>query len=126
MVKESCTNGQGMRPNSGDCSGYQMCNHGEWVSMSCADGLYWNAELGICDWPANVRCALPESPEEVVAQPEPSPPSTEAPIVSTTSPAPAASPSTTLAPAKPETVATTSNPSAASASGIFDIIKMLI
>jgi hypothetical protein len=31
-----------------------------------------------------------------------------------------------LAPAKPETEATTSKPSSPSASGIFDIIKMLI
>lgn len=115
-VKESCTNGQGLRPNPSDCSGYQMCNHGQWVSMSCADGLYWNAELAICDWPANVRCALPESsqpapqPSSTTAAPEPSVVTSAAPTSpepSTTSAAPAA-PSTTLA---PETAATPSPPS---------------
>ncbi|XP_046655141.1 probable chitinase 10 [Daphnia pulicaria] len=127
-VKESCTNGQGLRPNPSDCSGYQMCNHGQWVSMSCADGLYWNAELAICDWPANVRCALPESsqpapqPSSTTAAPEPSVVTSAAPASpepSVTSAAPAspepsvtsaapAVPSTTLA---PETAATPSPPS---------------
>ncbi|XP_050082117.1 probable chitinase 10 [Anopheles aquasalis] len=53
-------------PFPGDCSQYLVCNWGRLESASCADGLHWNQQLHICDWPANARCsqgAIPESTE---------------------------------------------------------------
>ncbi|XP_058056417.1 probable chitinase 10 [Anopheles bellator] len=53
-------------PYPGDCSQYLVCNWGRLESASCANGLHWNQQLRICDWPASARCsqgAIPESTE---------------------------------------------------------------
>uniref|UniRef100_A0A182QY58 chitinase n=1 Tax=Anopheles farauti TaxID=69004 RepID=A0A182QY58_9DIPT len=56
-------------PFPGDCNQYLVCNWGRLESASCADGLHWNQQLKICDWPANAKCAqtggVPESTENI-------------------------------------------------------------
>uniref|UniRef100_A0A182LZU2 Chitinase n=1 Tax=Anopheles culicifacies TaxID=139723 RepID=A0A182LZU2_9DIPT len=55
-------------PFPGDCNQYLVCNWGRLESASCADGLHWNQQLKICDWPANAKCAqggIPESTENI-------------------------------------------------------------
>lgn len=39
-----------------DCSVFYFCDHGNAVQMSCLDGLHFNPELHVCDWPQNVGC----------------------------------------------------------------------
>ena len=95
-----------MRPDPADCSGYQICLHDFWVNQRCPSGLYWNAEFGICDWPANVRCAIPESASTAAPVTEaPAAPSTAAPTVAQTeAPAPSSEapiPVVTAPPAPP-------------------------
>ncbi len=120
-----------MRPDPTDCTGYQICVHGVWVTQNCPDGLYWNAQFGICDWPSNVRCAIPESastaaPEAEAsipdapssAAPSTAAPSTPAPAPSSEAPAPVVT--ATPAPSQPGT-AVTSAP--ASSSGKMFHIK---
>lgn len=97
-----CLNGQAMRPNPDDCSGYQICNHGVWQNQKCADGLHWNAEFSICDWPSNVRCAITNTPSVTTPQAL----ATEAPQLSTTTPRPPIS-STTPAPSPVPVVTST-------------------
>ncbi len=54
-------------PNTADCSTYFSCSNGVAILLYCPDGLYFNAELNLCDWPRNVDtkdCTQPESEEE--------------------------------------------------------------
>ncbi len=43
-------------PVPGDCSSFYWCSNGVPILMHCPDGLYFNAEWDVCDWPQNVRC----------------------------------------------------------------------
>lgn len=43
-------------PNPSDCSSYCRCDWGNAVWVACPDGLHFNAELEVCDWPANAGC----------------------------------------------------------------------
>ncbi len=43
-------------PNPEDCSSYFSCSNGVPILMHCPDGLYFNDELDVCDWPRNVSC----------------------------------------------------------------------
>uniref|UniRef100_A0A182S9A2 chitinase n=1 Tax=Anopheles maculatus TaxID=74869 RepID=A0A182S9A2_9DIPT len=55
-------------PYPGDCNQYLVCNWGRLESASCADGLHWNQQLKICDWPSNAKCSqggIPESTENI-------------------------------------------------------------
>jgi len=44
-------------PSPVDCSKYYVCVHSEPVEMSCPEGLWFDRELNVCDFPANVDCA---------------------------------------------------------------------
>ncbi|KAA0201201.1 hypothetical protein HAZT_HAZT007542 [Hyalella azteca] len=37
-----------------ECNEYYECEHGEPVQKFCADGLYYNADTGFCDFPSHV------------------------------------------------------------------------
>ena len=39
-----------------DCSMYNECVNGEYITRGCANGLHWNSVLSICDWPASAKC----------------------------------------------------------------------
>lgn len=39
-----------------DCTKFYICDHGDPVSQECPDGLHWNRDLNICDWPLSAGC----------------------------------------------------------------------
>ncbi len=41
-------------PNPEDCSSFFSCSNGVPILMHCPDGLYFNDELDVCDWPQAV------------------------------------------------------------------------
>lgn len=43
-------------PNPEDCGSYYICDWGTPVYMPCPEGLHFNAELQVCDWPGNAGC----------------------------------------------------------------------
>jgi hypothetical protein len=43
-------------PNPEDCGSYYVCNWGEAILMPCPAGLHFNAQLHVCDWPADAGC----------------------------------------------------------------------
>ena len=43
-------------PNPADCSTFFSCSNGVPILMHCPDGLHFNPELDVCDWPQNVGC----------------------------------------------------------------------
>ncbi|XP_050505597.1 peritrophin-1-like [Diabrotica virgifera virgifera] len=55
-----------------DCSQFWQCTEGKPIIQNCPQGLQFNTELNICDWPSNARCAndddrnnkIPEEKEE--------------------------------------------------------------
>ncbi|XP_052068560.1 acidic mammalian chitinase-like [Mytilus californianus] len=47
----------GFYPVPTDCSKYYRCYPGGAVQGSCQQGLYWNTNINICDWPRNVDCS---------------------------------------------------------------------
>ena len=42
--------------NTQDCSTYFWCVNGQIVKMDCPNGLQFNLDAGICDWPQNSDC----------------------------------------------------------------------
>ena len=46
-------------PNPGDCSTFFLCSNGVPILMHCQDGLHFNAELDVCDWPQDAGCEAP-------------------------------------------------------------------
>ncbi|CAL7945675.1 unnamed protein product [Xylocopa violacea] len=45
-------------PNPDDCGSYYSCNEGKAWLLNCSEGLHFNAELNVCDWPQNVNCEI--------------------------------------------------------------------
>lgn len=45
-------------PNPLDCGSFCKCDWGQPNYFQCLEGLHFNAELQICDWPANAGCEL--------------------------------------------------------------------
>ncbi|XP_020802011.1 tenascin [Drosophila serrata] len=45
---ECCTDGE-TEIDPDDCTKYRVCCHGEFVSKSCEDGMYWNSDTGKCE-----------------------------------------------------------------------------
>ncbi len=43
-------------PNPANCSTFYSCSDGVPILMHCPDGLHFNAELDVCDWPENAGC----------------------------------------------------------------------
>ena len=44
-------------PSVSDCGSYYMCDAGlNPVLMNCPDGLFWDENLNVCNWPENVEC----------------------------------------------------------------------
>ncbi|XP_022107744.1 chitotriosidase-1-like, partial [Acanthaster planci] len=41
-----------------DCAGYYHCAGGKTYRFSCGGDLYWNAQVGGCDYPSNVQCTI--------------------------------------------------------------------
>ncbi|GLV44511.1 Chitinase 10 [Carabus blaptoides fortunei] len=53
--KSPCESGS-YSPHAEDCSQYMMCLWGKYETFSCANGLNWNNEKQICDWPEAAKC----------------------------------------------------------------------
>lgn len=49
-------------PNPDDCSSYYACNRGTSFLMKCNEGLEFNAELKVCDWPEKAHCHVSPRP----------------------------------------------------------------
>lgn len=47
-----------------NCGSYLFCIHGEEKVHKCPEGLHYNREQKICDWPANAKCNTPEPVQE--------------------------------------------------------------
>ncbi|XP_017059382.1 uncharacterized protein LOC108100140 [Drosophila ficusphila] len=45
---ECCKEGE-TKVDEEDCTKYQVCCHGEFVSKSCGSGDYWNSEIELCE-----------------------------------------------------------------------------
>lgn len=43
-------------PNPDSCTSFCKCDWGSVYYFECPAGLEFNAELQICDWPANAHC----------------------------------------------------------------------
>ena len=43
-------------PSPVDCSKYYVCVQSEAIEMDCPEGLWFNNELNVCDFPENVAC----------------------------------------------------------------------
>ena len=43
-------------PSPVDCSKFYVCTHNGPFEMSCPEGLWFNTELNVCDYPENVVC----------------------------------------------------------------------
>ena len=43
-------------PSPTDCSKYYVCVHSQPIEMSCPEGLWWDNELNVCNFPENVTC----------------------------------------------------------------------
>lgn len=48
--------GNGYVPYPGRCQDYLLCLYGTLQAGTCANGLHWNTQANICDWPANAKC----------------------------------------------------------------------
>lgn len=42
--------------NPEDCNSYYECIGNDWQLMHCAEGLEWNQEANVCDYPENAHC----------------------------------------------------------------------
>lgn len=45
-------------PNPKDCGSYYVCVGLDPVLMKCSDGLEFNPELEVCDWPQSANCTI--------------------------------------------------------------------
>ena len=43
-------------PSPVDCSKFYVCTHNGPFEMNCPEGLWFNTELNVCDYPENVVC----------------------------------------------------------------------
>lgn len=39
-----------------DCTKFYICSNGQLVPKKCPNGLHWNKDLNICDWPLSAKC----------------------------------------------------------------------
>ncbi|MFE0757138.1 carbohydrate-binding module family 14 protein [Inquilinus sp. NPDC058860] len=57
--KLDCTDlPNGEYPNPETCTAFCYCVWGESVWTDCPDGLFFNPELKVCDWPQNSGCKI--------------------------------------------------------------------
>jgi hypothetical protein len=42
--------------NVDDCSSFFMCSNGVPILQKCPEGLHFDADLYVCDWPQSVGC----------------------------------------------------------------------
>ena len=62
-----CNDGKHFTSHESDCNKYYQCNsHGKYEERACANGLHWNQEKSVCDWPEAGGCNI-EAGNEVAA-----------------------------------------------------------
>lgn len=67
-----------LRPNVYNCSTFYLCSQGVPELLECPQGLHYNAELRVCDFPYRAKCAeLPLPVPTEAATSEDVPPATE-------------------------------------------------
>ena len=50
-----CPKPDGLFPSE-ECSQFIHCSNGIAYLKDCPDGLHFNAQILVCDWPENVKC----------------------------------------------------------------------
>lgn len=55
-VNLGCTAESDLTQDPEDCSKYYRCANGVLSSYSCQDGLYFDSNLKVCNWPSLVQC----------------------------------------------------------------------
>ena len=49
----------GIYPHETECNKFYQCSFGHrWEDQECPEGLYFNPEISVCDWPENVDCGV--------------------------------------------------------------------
>lgn len=48
-----------MLPNPDDCASFCKCDWGQAIWFACPEGLHFNADLQVCDWPDHAGCVQP-------------------------------------------------------------------
>ncbi|XP_018399323.1 PREDICTED: peritrophin-1-like [Cyphomyrmex costatus] len=43
-------------PHPTNCNHYFVCDYGRPIVMKCPEGLHFNPEVQVCDYPFNVEC----------------------------------------------------------------------
>jgi hypothetical protein len=88
-------------PHETDCTKFYKCDNGKKVEFDCPDGLHFNKELEVCDWPQDAGCEEVNTPS--TASPSPTPSRTPKPTTTKTpKPSPTPSPKPTRPPGDPE------------------------
>ncbi|KAK9877556.1 hypothetical protein WA026_018662 [Henosepilachna vigintioctopunctata] len=54
---ETCEVVGKLKGDEQDCQKFYQCTHTGWAPMKCKDGLFFNEEISVCDWPkAGTKC----------------------------------------------------------------------
>lgn len=52
---DNCQTGD-LKGDPTDCGSFFECVEGKWVKIECGQGLEWNEQAKVCDWPASANC----------------------------------------------------------------------
>lgn len=61
QIDDPCE-GRDYVPYPGSCQDYLLCLHGRLQAGKCGDGLHWNTQNNVCDWPQNAKCTEEGNP----------------------------------------------------------------
>ncbi|KAK9877557.1 hypothetical protein WA026_018663, partial [Henosepilachna vigintioctopunctata] len=54
---EACNEVGKLKGDEQDCQKFYQCTHTGWAPLMCKDGLFFNEEISVCDWPkAGTKC----------------------------------------------------------------------
>ncbi|XP_046404020.1 fibrous sheath CABYR-binding protein-like [Ischnura elegans] len=90
--QEGCSSAYGSYRSQTNCSEFFICDNGVPVMFACPSGLFYNDEIGVCDYPYRVDCVNPPAPEGPPAEGG-AEGGAEAPAPETPAPAPEEQPS---------------------------------
>ncbi|XP_071454570.1 uncharacterized protein [Hetaerina americana] len=63
-----CTSPYGSYRSNTNCSEFFICDNGTPIMFACPAELFYNDELGVCDYPYRVNCQNPPAPETPPAE----------------------------------------------------------
>ena len=56
-----CTHGK-YYPDPNDCAHYTLCSNNNQIPFDCAPGLYFDENIGTCNWASEVDCCNGQRP----------------------------------------------------------------